>query len=62
MDFKTDNPPSKKVFWTVGRDWERGEDLTYENEESDADSVEDGEGAEESDHTTPSRPTTPPPS
>jgi len=60
---KSDNPPSKKPFWTIAReDWNRGEGLIHENEESDADSVEEGADAEESDNTTPSRPTTPTPS
>jgi hypothetical protein len=31
MGSKSDNPPSKKAFWTVGQDdWDRGEDLTHE--------------------------------
>ena len=60
---KSDNPPSKKAFWTVAQeDWDCRVDLTHENEGSDADSVEDGADAEESDNTAPSRPTTPAPS
>jgi len=63
MGSKSGDSPSKKPFWTVAQeDWDRGEDLTYDNEESDADSVEEGADAEESDNTTPSRPTTPTPS
>src|SRR5260221_8202157 len=63
MGSKSGNSPSKKPSWAVAQeDWDRGEDLTHDNEESDADSVEEGADAEESDNTTPSRPTTPTPS
>ena len=56
----SESSPSKKTFWAIGQgDWDRGEEMTRENGESDA---EDGDDVEESDNTTPSRPTTPPPS
>lgn len=55
---KSNKLPSKKVFWTIGDNWD-GEEETQENEESDGDSIQD---AQESDVSTPSRPTTPAPS